>query len=664
MQTRVILSVAVPSPLYRVFDYLLPPGYATPPLGVRVLVPFGSRELVGLVLSVQAHTDVPADKLKSVLSVIDEAPVFGSVLLQLCQWIAEYYAFPVGEVIATMMPKYVRQGKALVAGPCEPAVLTISENTDFVPTASQKKAIEAIKQARNFQVFLLWGVTGSGKTAVYINAMKAVVARGEQVLVLVPEIGLTPQTLSRFEAHFSHLTVLHSGLTDKKRFTHWCQAVSGKADVIIGTRSAIFVPLPKLGLIVIDESHDLSFKQQSSVRYHARDVGVMRAKYSDVPIVLGTATPSMESYHNVLNNKYTVLRLAERATGAKLPTISLINVCDQPLVEGLSPMLLNSMRQHLDAGGQVLLFLNRRGFSPVLMCHHCGWIKKCTRCDANMVLHGMGSRATLRCHHCEAARPIPSHCGDCGESELLPIGLGTEKLAAVIEAEFPSACVVRVDRDTTRKKGTLASQLAKAHNEADILIGTQMLAKGHHFPKLTLVALIEVDGGLYSADFRATEQLAQLLVQVAGRAGRENVPGEVLVQTHHASHPLLQQLLRADYDAVLDALYQERCMAQLPPAGGMLIIRAESVKAKGALDFLTQVKAYYAPRFEQVNFIGPLPQPIEKKAGRYRAQLILQCEKRQLLSDVGLTMAKGIAASKRSRHVRWVIDIDPVLLFS
>ena len=454
----------------------------------------------------------------------------------------------------------------------------------------QAIAIATVNSFDGFGCFLLEGVTGSGKTEVYLNLIKPVLEKGRQALVLVPEIGLTPQTINRFRHRFNvPVEVIHSGLNDSERLNAWLSARDKAAGIVIGTRSALLTPFAELGIIIVDEEHDASYKQQDSLRYHARDVAVMRANKEQIPIVLGSATPALETLHNALSGKYHHLTLTERAGNAVPTTNKVLDVKGQYLESGLSASLIADMRHHLSAGNQVMLFLNRRGFSPALMCHDCGWIAECKRCDAYYTYHQYSNE--IRCHHCGSQQPTIHQCQGCGSSNLVTVGVGTEQLEAQLGEIFPEYQTIRIDRDSTRRKGSLESALGDIRSgKYQILIGTQMLAKGHHFPDVTLVALLDVDGSLYSSDFRASERLAQLFIQVAGRAGRASKPGEVILQTHHPEHSLLQALLTKSYRHFAETALQERKFAMLPPYSYLTLFRAEANNSQHVEAFLRQVR--------------------------------------------------------------------------
>ncbi len=536
--------------------------------------------------------------------------------------------------------------------------------TDRLPqlNSQQANAVAAIAAVDGYGAFLLDGVTGSGKTEVYLRAMTATLAAGKQALVLVPEIALTPQLITRFRERLGpdgSVVVLHSGLNDSERMDAWLRAARGLAPVVIGTRSAVFTPLARPGLIVVDEEHDTSLKQQDGFRYSARDLAVWRARELAVPVILGSATPSLESLHNVREGRYTALHLPERAGTALHPEMHLLDIRGRPLHDGLSDPLLERMRTHLEAGNQVLLFLNRRGYAPVLQCHDCGWISGCTRCDARMTFHQHDRR--LRCHHCGHEAALPARCPGCGSESLSPVGAGTERLETAVAERFPGHSLVRIDRDATRRKGSLDKLLKRAESgEARILVGTQMLAKGHHFPGVTLVAVVDADLGLFSADFRASERMAQLILQVAGRAGRAERPGEVVIQTHCPDHPLLQKLVQAGYPAFAEAALEERKAVGLPPFAAVALIRAEATAEQAPIRFLDAVaELARGGRAAWVQFLGPVPAPMARRAGRWRAQAMLRAENRSPLQRLLGEIVPKLDGLPDARKVRWSVDVDP-----
>ena len=528
----------------------------------------------------------------------------------------------------------------------------------------QATAVGAIRsEDTQFAAWLLAGVTGSGKTEVYLSVLENILAQGRQALVLVPEIGLTPQTIARFRERFNApVEVLHSGLNDSERLSVWLRARNGEAAIVIGTRSALFTPFSRLGVIIIDEEHDSSYKQQEGWRYHARDLAVFRAREEGIPIVMGTATPALETLHNVQMGKYRQLTLSKRAGNAKPAVQHLLDLKGLPLKVGLSQPLLKRMKAHLQADNQVILFLNRRGYAPALLCHECGWIAECQRCDHYYTLHQ--NYRQLRCHHCDSQRPVPQQCPKCGSTHLVSVGVGTEQLENELAPLFPDTPITRIDRDTTSRKGSLEQHLADVHQGgARILIGTQMLAKGHHFPDVTLVALLDVDGALFSADFRSAERFAQLYTQVSGRAGRAGKQGEVILQTHHPEHPLLQILLQQGYDAFAKQALAERKSVFLPPYTSHIIVRSEDHDNQQSALFLQQLRNLLeaSPLKDDALWImGPVPALQAKRGGRFRWQLLLQHPSRQLLQRLIKTSQPLINTLPQARKVKWTLDVDPI----
>jgi primosomal protein N' (replication factor Y) len=533
----------------------------------------------------------------------------------------------------------------------------------------QRAAYEAIRAGLDsFNAFLLAGVTGSGKTEVYLQLIHQALQQGRQVLVLIPEINLGPQTLSRFERRFNaRIALLHSAVSDRDRLDAWLAAREGEADIVIGTRSALFTPLKNPGLIILDEEHDASYKQQEGLRYHARDLALVRARQENVPILLGSATPSLESLHNAHTGRYALLRLNQRAGGAQPPRFLRLDVRSRPLDSGISAPLQQAISSTLEAGQQVLVFLNRRGFAPSLLCHDCGWLSQCPRCDARMTLHQRSNE--LRCHHCGQAERPPLNCPACNSADLRPLGVGTERAEERLNTLFPGYPVMRIDRDSTARKGAM-ERLFETVNRGQpcLLVGTQMLAKGHHFPRVTLVAVLDADGGLFSADFRASERMAQLIVQVAGRAGRAEEPGRVIIQSHLADHPLLVQLTEQGYFAFAEQALAERRSAGLPPFSHLALLRADAHRPGDAETFLDQacslaeqLTAEFALR--GVELLGPVPAPMERRAGRHRAQLLFQASARAPLHRLLAILLPQLENMPGSRSVRWSLDVDPIDLF-
>ncbi len=528
----------------------------------------------------------------------------------------------------------------------------------------QGVAVEAIAAALGrFGAFVLHGITGSGKTEVYLRLIERVLWAGRRALVLVPEIGLTPQLLGRFRERFdAPMAVLHSALTDHERLLAWRDAFSGHAHIVLGTRSAVFAPVPDIGLIVVDEEHDASFKQhEGGFRYSARDLAVVRARHAGIPVVLGSATPALETLHNVATGRYTPLRLERRAGEAHPPQLALIDLRRSALHEGLSTPALLAIERHLADHGQVLLFLNRRGYAPTLLCTACGWIAPCRECDARLTVHLAAGR--LRCHHCGADAPLPERCPQCGFA-VKSVGQGTERIEEALGARFPGVAVARLDRDVVRRRGDLEDVMQRVSSgEARILVGTQMVTKGHDFPNLTLVVVLNADQGLFSTDFRAAERLAQTIVQVAGRAGRALKRGEVLIQTEFPDHPLLTNLLASGYDGFAHAALEERAQARWPPFSRLAALRDSARDADAALTFLAEARRLVRTPPAAVRLLGPVPAAMARRAGRHHAQLLVESRERTALHAFLDSWLPQVEQLKSARAVRWSLDVDPLELF-
>lgn len=726
-----VLRVAVPTPLFSLFDYLPPATAALESLrpGVRVRVPFGKREVTGWLLEVAADADVDEAALKPAVALLDEAPLLPPSLIKLLHWAADYYQHPPGEVFSAGFPATLRKGRphaalseagwrlttrgkglpggALKRSPKQAEALSLLQRAETVAAArfkaagigrpvlkalaeknlaetcaiplppppvnrgpqptlndEQAAALARIRGIPGFSCHLLEGVTGSGKTEVYLRLIADCLAAGRQALVLIPEIGLTPQTVARFRDRFGDgVTVLHSGLGDAQRYRGWEAARSGVAHIVIGTRSAVFTPLARPGLIIVDEEHDSSFKQQDGFRYHARDVAVKRAQLEGCGIVLGSATPSLESLQNALGGRYGHCLLNRRVGGSAPPRIEALDVRHSALQAGLSVPLLAAIKETLGAGGQTLLFLNRRGYAPTLQCHDCGWIASCRHCDARLTLHRRERR--LRCHHCGAADPLTSRCPECHSSQLLSKGLGTEQTESFLRHQFANWPIYRVDSDSMQGRAAMRELVDEVNKgEPCILLGTQMLAKGHHFPALSLVGIIDMDAMLFSTDFRGEEHAAQLLTQVAGRAGRADLPGKVLLQTHHPDHPTLRAMLEQSYRHQAQAMLAQRRKTRLPPFGHLLLVRTDCADADTGEDFLRQLRAAVESRLAgPAQLIGPLPAPMQRRAGRFRSQLLLHCGSRPAAREAARTLvaaAQGIPARK---GLKWSLDVDPQDMF-
>jgi len=532
--------------------------------------------------------------------------------------------------------------------------LTLSEE--------QSSAVSQILKAAPASTTLLYGVTGSGKTEVYLQLIHQTLKEHKQALVLVPEIGLTPQTLSRFERRFNTpICLIHSGLNESERMQSWRLAQKGEAKIIIGTRSAIFTPMLAPGLIIVDEEHDLSYKQQDGLRYSARDLAVVRGNMDKIPVILGSATPALESMYNVQRQRYQLAELTQRANQATAPTFQLLDIRQQPLNHGLSEALVEQIKNHLDRHNQVLIFINRRGFAPVLLCQQCGWTAQCAQCETRYTLHKQPPH--LHCHHCNSIKAIPRQCGSCGNTDLRPVGAGTERVEDGLKSLFPDTHLIRVDRDTTQKKHSFKEKLAAIQQgESLLLLGTQMLAKGHHFPNVTLVAIINADSGFLSTDFRGPERMSQLIIQVAGRAGRAEKPGHVILQSHQPDNPALQKLLRDGYQGLSEEILQERIDAELPPFTHAALFRAEALHNEHCHIFLDEVAEILRTNNldqNQIEILGPVPAPMEKRAGRYRAQLLLQSKVRPPLHQLIQQNMPRIDELKTGRKVRWSLDVDP-----
>ena len=650
-----IAEVAIPVPLHNTFDYLCAERFE---IGARVKVPFGRKKVTGVVLAQKDKSQF--EKLKQVEEVIDNEALLSNDILEFLMWSANYYHHPVGEVINNAIPKNLRNGHpALIKKPSEKNYK--SSSNAFELTIEQIHAInEIVKNLESFNGFLLHGVTGSGKTEVYLNITEKVIQAGGQVLVLVPEIGLTPQMISRFEERIDgRVVAVHSQLNETQRQDAYLMAKNGDANVILGTRSAIFTPMPNLGLVIVDEEHDGSFKQQSNFRYSARDLSFMRAKFANVPLILGTATPSLETLKNVSEKKLTRLTLSSRPGEAILPDVHLIDMRSQNS-EALSIPLISKIKHYLGLGKQVMLFINRRGYAPIYYCLDCGWQSECTNCDSKLVYHRSINR--LKCHHCGIEKAPESSCPSCRSGSLKILGYGTERLEENLETHFPETEVIRIDRDTTRKKKAFASHLKKINSgESCIIVGTQMLAKGHDFSNLAFVGILDVDVGLMSTDFRATEHLAQLLIQVSGRCGRGDYKGEVNIQTRYPHHPIFNYVKDSRYTEYAKTLLLERKETQLPPYAHQALICANAKSKKLAENFLNEIAQLINKiDIDSVEIWGPVPGMIEKKSNYYYFNLYLQSTNRKELRRLIKTFYQHVDKIKVASSVRWYVDIDPV----
>ncbi len=745
-----VLRVALDVPLPTLFDYLASPGVDAAP-GDRVVVPFGSRQRIGVVVERATSSALPSEKLRPIAAVCDDAPRLSAQWLALMRFLAGYYQRPLGETIAGSLPPRLRSLRPLPrvanpvlqrsasapaelprsprkhallnalragplaeqtligadpadeaerkkqrtalrelmragwiepaptsaavstapttpttpTGPTGPTILGTRFVTEHALTDEQLAALAEIRTALGaYHAFLLHGITGSGKTEIYMHLIADVLGRGDQALVLVPEISLTPQLEARFRNAFPEtpIAVMHSGLEESVRTLAWLAAAQGEATIVLGTRLAVLAPLPRLGLVVIDEEHDTSFKQQEGLRYSARDVAVYRARLAGCPVVLGTATPALETWFNSeAGGRYRRITLSARAApGAVLPHVVMLDLATEPVQHGIAERLLGAIEARLARKEQSLVFINRRGYAPVLACPACGWAAGCERCTAHLVLHAADRR--LRCHHCGGENPVPRACPVCGNVDLHPMGRGTQRVEEALTARFPGARIVRIDRDTARRRETLVRTLdAVRRGEADILVGTQLLAKGHDFPGLTLVGVLNADTALFSTDYRAPERLFATLSQVAGRAGRRERLGEVMVQTRYPRHALFGALVRHDYAGFAAAQLDERRQADFPPYVSEAVLRAEATKLESAMAFLRRsIERVSAP--EAVTVYDPVPQLLTRRAGFERAKLLVQSASRTHLQTFLTAWCTQLMATpaREARGVRWHLDVDPI----
>lgn len=721
-----IVRVALDVPLSTLFDYYVAENMPVV-AGQRVVVPFGRRQVVGVVMELAASSDFAATRIKEVVQVLNDVSPLPAEMLKLLRFCSDYYHHPVGMTVLSALPTRLRNPQAVVlkqtltyslsdsgkaldlaqlpkrkqvqlrillalqevslsaaqikaisatapaalkqlieagwveAGEASAPCAKFTFNEEHRLTAEQQAAVDAVNSAQGFAAFLLHGITGSGKTEVYVHLLQQILQRGGQVLLLVPEINLTPQLEYYFRSRFpdTELVSLHSGLNEGERTQNWLLAQSGRARIILGTRLAVFTPLPNLALIIVDEEHDASFKQQDGLHYSARDVAIFRANARAVPIVLGSATPSLESYYNAKSGRYTLLKLTERASQlAQLPSVRCINISNELMPEGISQQLLSALGERLLRGEQSLVFINRRGYAPVLMCTACGWLSGCPNCAGKMVLHLKDRR--LRCHHCGHQTRVPPACPSCGNADLQPVGIGTQRIETALQAHFPDARILRVDRDSTRNKGTWNAMRKQIQDEAvDILVGTQMLAKGHDFHNLTLVCVLSPDSALYSGDFRASEKLFAQLAQVSGRAGRGDKPGEVLVQTAFPEHPLFRALRAHDYDAWAATLLTEREQAGFPPFVYQVLLRCEGKQEAEVYEFMRQARSTATGLAMQVEIYGVVAAAMPRRANHIRVQLLVQSDARKSLQQF-LRKWQPLLEAIPSKQLRWSVDVDPL----
>ncbi len=654
-----IARVAVDVPLEWAFDFRVPDGLDAQ-VGAFVVVPFGRTRKVGMVVERLEASEVPAHKLKAIEREVDDIPPLAAKDIRLLNFCAAYYQRGLGEVIAASLPPRLRQVTRRRVAAIAPHAGNQDRETPPALTHEQQAALDAcLAGLDRFHPVLLHGVTGSGKTEIYLQLLERVLAAGRQALYLVPEIGLTPQLEERVRKRFAGVPVAHahSHLAQGERAAAWLAARTGEARIVLGTRLAALMPFHDLGLIVVDEEHDPSYKQQEGLRYSARDVAVRRAQELGIPVVLGSATPSLESFANVGEGRYTLARLATRASGASMPAVRTIDTrADRPK-EGLTSALVRSLRECVARGEQALVFVNRRGFSPVLFCRACTWHSSCRRCSANLVLHRKAGE--LRCHHCGHRERVPQACPSCGAADLAPVGQGTQRVEEGLREALPGARIERVDRDAAARKGALGAALERFRaGEVDILVGTQMLAKGHDYPRLTRVGVLDSDSALFSADFHSAERLFALLVQVAGRAGRAKAAGEVLIQTDFPSHPLYAAVARHDFEGFAAASLEERRLAGFPPFAYLALLRAEAKKPGEALRFLREASTIASRITAEVEVFDPVAAPLERKAGFERAQLLVRARSRGPLQAF-LRDWRARLDESAARSVRWSLDVDP-----
>jgi len=707
------------------------PATLLPEPGCRVMVQFGASKRLGMIVNIKHSSVLELKKIRPCLKIIDEKPLLDKELLTLAQWASSYYHHSLGEICFKMIPTLlrgaaeyqIRQHKYWKLSSSAPSIDTLHRapkqqqclqllnqaksgmtdkllkntgiTTSILSALQKKQWIEkfylprrpespifqeitaptlskeqedALEQCQtdSFHVHLLDGITGSGKTEIYIRLIKQQLKQAKQVLVLVPEIGLTPQLVRRFEQRLKiPIGLLHSGLNNQERLENWLLTTQGEFSVLIGTRSALFTPMKNLGLIIIDEEHDASFKQQQGWLYSARDLALVRARNLDIAVILGTATPSLESFQHALSGKYRYLKLRQRPGSVSIPTYQILDIKKLPIEQGFSRPLLHKIAEHLNAGNQVMIYINRRGYAPVLMCHDCGWMASCKRCETSYTLHQ--SPEHLHCHHCNGTRRIPDSCPDCQSHNITAIGIGTERIESLLTEKFPDFPLIRIDRDSTRRKDAMKNYINDINNgQYKILIGTQMLSKGHHFPDVSLVAILDMDGALFSADFRATEKFGQELTQVAGRAGRAEKSGTVMLQTHHPEHPRLQVLLAKGYASFAQQLLEERKQCFWPPFSYLAMFRAEATRADTPDDFLQLVAEIARNNSDSafpVSILGPVPAPMPRRAGKYRYQLLLQATTRQSLQRLLQRVIFNVEGKKNAKSVRWSLDVDPQEMF-
>lgn len=668
MQSEKILQIVLDTPLNRSFDYIWV-GEEIPEVGQFALLTFGHREMAGLIIAIKSESEISREKLKPVIAIRKQLAPVSAQWIALCQFAAEYYHRPLGEVALPSIPKNCRNSKTTAL---DKALIKLTkpvkqkeQNSSPELNCAQRNAVDHIADKNGFSTNLLFGVTGSGKTEVYLQVASKILSRdvNAQILVLVPEINLTPQLFEHLQGRFPEyqVAILHSGMSEGERTLNWLAAHSGKARIILGTRLAVLASLASLQLIIIDEEHDASYKQQEGLRYSARDLAIWRARQLGIPIILGSATPSLETWQHANSGRYTKYVLAERAVNAAvLPAMRLIDLSKEKTQDGLTPSLISALKKRLEKGEQSLIYLNRRGYAPVIACDACGWMSSCNQCSAFLVLHKKERK--LRCHHCSFELRIPRSCPTCGNADIQPLGRGTQRIEEHLQQLFPAARIKRIDADSTRLKGSAQDAFATVHRgEVDILIGTQMVAKGHDFKSLTLVGVINPDTALFTQDYRAGERLFAQLMQVSGRAGRAaqkqtGNASEVLIQTRYPEHPLYRALRTHDYPKFAKECLLERQQAALPPFIFQALLRAEAKELKTAMEFLKLAAEIYSA--EHIIIHSPIPMNLMRLANAERAQLLIESHSRLALQNF---LKEWLAQLRNSKtKAKWSIEIDPV----
>lgn len=684
LMTKYWLRVALDVPILGLFDYF----YTQPvAIGTRVQVLFGRRQLIGMVIETPDQPQFDSSKVKEVMAVLDDLPPMPKDWLELAHFAASYYQRPIGEVVLPVLPAPLRRvaaytGKRAAGGPVarllarQKKAAVAKKRPSHTPSiapdlnAEQQQAVNSILASKGAARFLLYGITGSGKTETYMKVALHYLALGQQVLFMVPEINLTPQfeqslrqRLRSSEDEPYEVAVMHSGLADGKRLEAWLAAYSGKAQIVLGTRMSVFTPMPKLGLIIVDEEHDHSYKQQEGLRYSARDLAIWRARQLEIPVVLGSATPALESWHHAQQNHYQLLTLSQRATNLPLPTIQLVDTRRAQLDQGWSPQLLEALAETVEQEQQALIFINRRGYAPVLHCGSCGWLSQCTYCSAYAVLH-KGYKHFMQCHHCGLQSPVARHCPECGDPDLKPLGRGTQRIEEYLAERFPTARLVRIDADSTRRKGSAEALFAQVHaGEVDILIGTQMVSKGHDFSRLGLVGVLNADTMLYAQDFRAPERLFAQLMQVAGRAGRHQHGARVIIQTDYPDHAVYNALLHQNYEVFAKYELQQRQSVGLPPYVYLALLTAEAAQLEQALGFLHQAKEWaqhpQLPGIEHVFLYDAVPLRIVRVANKERAQLLIESPNRLALQAFLRAWVSQLDPLGKHYKTSFTLEVDP-----